>query len=267
LLKPQRRATSPSFPKSPSAGLSLFPQPTESDRRRTPSPRALSVHPTRPLQRSMTAPSISPNRQNFSKPRPIKTRAPEIPELPKESQADNQDSERISQVLTPSTSRSFDSDSDSEEVTIVVRAAPGQTWKPTVSINEPEWEILSKPPLTNLSNLVQSPVSQDAPSSAPLESTHTTSIARIQITSPTTAPRSADLMGSKKLSSQNETKTTIGLARSVSVSRANRPEFLKPVLVKRATEGGERLVDRQALTPTLVELKNRKSQRVQLVEA
>jgi hypothetical protein len=221
----------------------------------------------------MTAPSISPNRQNFSKPRPVKNRAPEISQLPKESQSDNHDSERISQALTPiptpSTSRSFDSDSDSdsEEVTIVVRAAPGQTWKPTVLPNEPEWEILSKPPLTNLLNLVQSPVSQDAPSSAPLESIHTNSMATIQITSPTTAPRSADLMGNKKSASQNESKATIGLARSVSVSRTNRPEFLKPTLVKRATEGAERLVDRRALTPTLVELKNRKSQRVQLVEA
>lgn len=266
-MKPQRRATSPSFPKSPSAGLSLFPQPTDNDRRRTPSPRAVSVHPTRPLQRSMTAPSSSPSRQNFSKPRPIKTRAIEASAQPKK--LDLEDGvKRVSQLPTPSTGRSFDSDSDSEEVTIVVRAAPGQTWrKPSVSPNEPEWEILSKPTLTNLSNLVQSPVSQDAPSSAPLEATSNAQAARIQITSPTATPRSADPTGNKKPSTQNESKATIGLARSVSVSRANRPEFLKPVLVKRATEGAERLVDRQALTPTLVELKNRKSQRVQLVEA
>jgi hypothetical protein len=173
----------------------------------------------------------------------------------------------LTPISTSSTRPSFDS--DSEEVTIVVRAAPGQTWiKPTVSPSEPEWEILSKPNLTNLSNLVQSPVSQDAPSSAPLESTlYANSTATVKITSPVAAPRSADPMGNKNSSSRNDSMATIGLARSVSVSRANRPEFLKPVLVKRATEGAERLVDRQALTPTLVELKNRKSQRVQLVEA
>jgi hypothetical protein len=176
----------------------------------------------------------------------------------------------LTPISTSSTRPSFDS--DSEEVTIVVRAAPGQAWiKPTVSPNEPEWEILSKPNLTNLSNLsnlVQSPVSQDAPSSAPLESTlYANSTATVKITSPVATPKSADPMGNKNPSSRNNSMATIGLARSVSVSRANRPEFLKPVLVKRATEGAERLVDRQALTPTLVELKNRKSQRVQLVEA
>lgn len=257
MMKPQRRATSPSFPKSPSVGLSLFPQPTDGNHRRTPSPRAVSVHRPRPLQRSKTAPSSSPSRQNFSIPRPSNDVPRKVSQDEERGQNENLDPGLKTQLLTPtpSTGRSFES--ESEEITIVVaRAGPGQTWKPSIEENEPQWEIVSKPALTNTP---QNPVSQDGPSSAPLAESKT------QMASPTAAPRSADLAISQK--SQTESKATLGVARSVSVSRANRPEFLKPTLMKRATEGSERLVDKRALTPTLVELKNRKSQRVQLVEA
>ncbi|KAF2712313.1 hypothetical protein K504DRAFT_464400 [Pleomassaria siparia CBS 279.74] len=269
-LKPQRRATSPSFPKSPSAGLSLFPQPTDGSHRRTPSPRSLSVHRPRPLQRSKTAPSSSPNKQNFSIPMPSNDRQRDASQDSRRVQLENGDIEMSMQLPmpTPSTACSLESESEAEaeDATIVVtRPGPAQSWKPL--IDEPQWEIVSKPVVTNPLSLnppSPTPASQDAPSSPHVEPE---SHAQIQITSPTTAPLSADLAGKKaSLPSRSGGSATLGVARSVSVSRANRPEFLKPVLVKRATDGNERLVDRRALTPTLVELKNRKSQRVQLVE-
>lgn len=64
---------------------------------------------------------------------------------------------------------------------------------------------------------------------------------------------------------------TVGIARSVSVSKATRPR----TLVRTQTDLGRHLQtsperrfgEGMALTPTLVEIGNRKSQRVQLVDA
>jgi hypothetical protein len=64
---------------------------------------------------------------------------------------------------------------------------------------------------------------------------------------------------------------TVGIARSVSVSKATRPR----TLVRTQTDLGRNLQtsperrfgEGMALTPTLVEIGNRKSQRVQLVDA
>ncbi|KAF2473083.1 uncharacterized protein BDR25DRAFT_128348 [Lindgomyces ingoldianus] len=263
LLKPQRRATSPSFPKSPTVSLSLFPQPAGGHTGKTPSPRAVSVHRPRPLQRSRTAPASSPHRQNF----PATPRSSDDGGKGAfhEQKPESGDTGMKTQLLTPTPSSRHSFDSDTEEVTFVVGRAPVVgPWKPQVE--EPEWEIISKP------SIRKNPASQDAPSSAPPESLRADNKLKTQIIE--VSPRLTDT------APQNSSQATIGLARQVSVSRTagfQRAELLKPVLVKAATDSSslspssttssERLVDRKPLTPTLVELKNRKSQRVQLVDA
>lgn len=57
--------------------------------------------------------------------------------------------------------------------------------------------------------------------------------------------------------------TQVGIARTVSVSRPAK----MVTTVKPSVHSPERLVVRKPLTPTLVELKNRKSQRVQIVDS
>lgn len=68
---------------------------------------------------------------------------------------------------------------------------------------------------------------------------------------------------------QNISQATVGVARSVSVSRAaglTQTDMLKPTIIN-AADPSERLVDKKPLTPTFVEIQNRKSQRVQILEA
>jgi hypothetical protein len=89
-----------------------------------------------------------------------------------------------------------------------------------------------------------------------------------------TPPSSTSRLGDKRAEIQarrrekgeemSKPKAMVGVARSVSVSRANSPR----ALVRTATTPNEdRIVDRQTLTPTMVEVRNRKSQRVQLEDA
>jgi hypothetical protein len=103
-------------------------------------------------------------------------------------------------------------------------------WKPR--LEEPEWEIVSK--LAETTSQVQG---ENSPRLAEVDEP-TLEIAQV----------------------------SLGVARTVSVSRSTgaRPHLLKPMIV--TSEQPERLVDRKPLTPTLVELRNRKSQRVQIVE-
>ena len=170
----------------------------------------------------------------------------------------------MDRVLTPSpTASSFQSyDSDTEEITIVVaQEASAQSWKPRIEEPEPVWEILAKKPSSPTAITKTSALSSH-PSSAPLEPpSRAVKLTRSQtLLSP--GPRSADV----KLHGSSS-QATVGIARSVSVSRATRTELKRPTLARTATDNAERLVDKKPLTPTLVELKNRKSQRVQLVEA
>lgn len=82
----------------------------------------------------------------------------------------------------------------------------------------------------------------------------------------------------KRTTSQRKTRVvgppvqtaTVGIARSVSVSKATRPR----TLMRTPTDAGKnspsaesRSGDGMALMPMLVEIGNRKSQRVQLVDA
>jgi hypothetical protein len=185
-------------------------------------------------------------------------------------------------AITPTSIHSFESDTDS--ITIVVgRTTPGQPLH--LDDREPEWEICEKPAAVKRSNTTPLPdlVRKDSqrkqpavtklsalsshPSSAPLEAP--SPLQRIQqLQSP---PQSAR----QEANTENiAPKAMVGVARSVSVSRANSPRTLVRTASElrspkdRAGSPRDRLVvDRQALTPTMVEVRNRKSQRVQLVDA
>ncbi|KAF2865961.1 hypothetical protein BDV95DRAFT_632063 [Massariosphaeria phaeospora] len=265
-LKPQRRATSPSFPRSPSVQLSLFPAPTPS---RAPSPRPSPAIRSKPLQRSMTAPAKSPSRQNFpltNEPQDamIKT-APQDAPKPAERAAD-QRRKTQTQILAspPSPCASYDS---SSEISSIVGLAVSDA-------HEPERKIMPKP-----IQITKSLALSSHPSSAPLAPPAHTDLlkhSQARLLSPallSPAPRSANLPTrtssmKPRLERAASSQATVGVARSVSVSRAKRPELLsRPVLVKRATGAGERLGEQRSLTPCLVELENRRSQRVQLVNA
>ena len=108
------------------------------------------------------------------------------------------------------------------------------------------------------------------PSSAPLEAP--SPLQRLQSLS--TPPHSASRLGEKRaeIQARRQAQTeqvataqaTVGLARSVSLSRAKSP---RSVIRNSMAPNEDRIVDRLALTPTMVEVKNRKSQRVQLEDA
>ncbi|KAF2204991.1 hypothetical protein GQ43DRAFT_363429 [Delitschia confertaspora ATCC 74209] len=243
-MKPRRRATSPSIPNSPSSSLSLFPQPDKPRESLLPSPRMTHVHRPRPLQRSRTAPPASPNRQSFAK--ELDDSAKELSQSPKRAADEETGLETPGVPPTLSSRHSFESGSDG--VTILVAKAPSPFQR---RMKEPEWEIISKP-------LVRS-VSQNQTAVVPLNVR-----ADIKTRSQNDqTPKSADL------TPQKDNQSTVGVARTVSVSRAaglTRRQMLKPMNPK-ALGTSEKLVERRAMTPTLVELENRKSQRVQIVDA
>ncbi|KAF2019663.1 hypothetical protein BU24DRAFT_459309 [Aaosphaeria arxii CBS 175.79] len=292
-LKPQRRATSPSqAPKSPSVTLSLFPQPSASSR--APSPHALSSSRTGRLQRSKTAPAVSPNRRSFSI-----SNAPEVDgkdatqdaSVSRKPQA-SEKAEKFQEVKAPG----IDLKATSQFLSPMSMLSPSNSdgsSQPPISPNEPVWEIVSKPLARRPSRKEMREALSSHPANASMEQSSQPSSAPL-VSSPmslglkpqtpltadgrTNMPRSADrlhtilspakLQGSPREKKEHIATTTVGVARSVSVSRASprKADLLKPVLITKGAEGSERLVERNALTPTLVELTNRKSQRVQLVD-
>ena len=154
-------------------------------------------------------------------------------------------------------------------------AAPVKSWRPQVQDEEPVWEIIQRQPttVTKASALRSHPTSAMSPATPESIST-TTSTARSPMLNrakshavlKTTSPR----VGPARL--ETSSHATVGVARSVSVSRATRSpdSLLTPNSAKSPGEQGltpGRFVDAGALTPMLVELKNRRSQRVQLVDA
>jgi hypothetical protein len=276
----QRRATSPIMP-SPSPRLSLFPSTGNS---RAPSPRSGSVALPKGLHRSKT--ERSPLRQTFSRAESDWNKAQElfvkkpitIPNL-KPQASMNLKVQQLS--MTPTSIHSFESDTDS--ITIVVaHTSSGQPQKLHLDDREPDWEICAKPPTVARSHTTPTPtlVRADSrnqptitklsalsshPSSAPLEAP--SPLQRIQqLQSPPLSARQTEKRTTSETRGDGAPKAMVGVARSVSVSRANSPR----TLVRTASElrsPGDRLVERQALTPTMVEVKNRRSQRVQLVDA
>lgn len=185
-------------------------------------------------------------------------------------------------AITPTSIHSFESETDS--ITLVV-GTTGRSQKIYLDEREPEWEICTKPvvakkedaiassaltrtesqrqpKITKFSALSSNPASAPLDAPSPLQ----------RISSMRTPPLSARRAGEKQAGSEARkeggeapAKAMVGVARSVSVSRATSPR----ALIKSATDvnSPERFVERQILTPTMVEVKNRRSQRVQLVDA
>ncbi|OAL00767.1 hypothetical protein IQ06DRAFT_222012 [Phaeosphaeriaceae sp. SRC1lsM3a] len=271
----QRRATSPVMP-SPSPRLSLFPSTNHS---RAASPRSSSMPRYKTLQRSKT--EKSPLHQTFSRKEMDSRDAQDLfiqkpaasPQLKPRASMNLQ----VQQLaITPNSIRSFESDTDS--VTIVVGStAPGQPQTLHFDDREPDWEICSKPAPVARSNTmpITSLVRKDSqpkvtklsalcshPSSAPLEAP--SPLQRIQQLQ--TPPQSAKHANSpRKEGEDGAPKAMVGVARSVSVSRANSPRTIVRSPSVRSPQ--DRMMNTQALTPTMVEVRNRKSQRVQLVDA
>ncbi|KAI8936784.1 hypothetical protein NX059_006029 [Plenodomus lindquistii] len=288
-FKLPRRATSPAPSGSPR--LTLFPCTTPS---RAPSPLSGAVKSQPVIHRPRTAPAKSPLRQTFAKApaRNLKKSESSTNLLKPTTTATS--SPLLKPAITPTSIQSFESDTDS--ITIVV----GQT-NPILHLDsrEPEWEIVSKPtaittntatPPTSTSTLTPPPIIRTPsqrqprptklsalsshPSSAPLDAP--SPLHRLQtLTSP---PLSANNVSGKRTASETRSRrrdaefgsgtvATVGVARSVSVSKAHSPRAMLPRTrtdTGSGSPGGERLVDRQVLTPTMVEVRNRKSQRVQL---
>lgn len=265
----QRRATSPSLPStSPSGHLSLFPSSNTS---RAPSPHIIANRP-RPLQRSKTAPAVSPSQLKF----PFQSKSAAAL---REQEIDYPDTPSLSRTSSPTSERSFDY--DDEEITIVTtpQNAPPKPWRAHIQGDEPMWEILPRQ-----SSLV---------TKASALRSHPTSAASPRPTEPTPASvrspvlyrtRSHTILTSKSPRPAPERSatgtTTFGIARSVSVSRATRSPgaalspagsegAVSPFIV--SPDGlqppGKYLGGNKPLTPTLVELKNRRSHRVLLEDA
>ena len=259
--------TSPAM-NSQSPRLSLFPSAESS---RTPSPRTASA--VRALQRSMTAPAKSPLRQTFSRAISSETtkQVAPVPSKPVAAPA----------VKSPIPTRvdSLDAFKESATKTLSVAqhgTAPSAVTPTPPTVKAPQHLARTasqrQPHVTKLSAL------SSHPSSAPLDTT--SPLQRLQsLSSPSRSARETRVKGNQSsgTGTANETHTqkepaakpVVGIARSVSVSRANSPRSL----VRTATDAGatrspqsERLMVKRALTPTMVEVRNRHSQRVQLVD-
>jgi hypothetical protein len=286
----QHRATSPT-PASASPRLSLFPS-TNLSRAASPLSDSIMNRNKKDLKRSRTAPAKSPLRQT-SKDMKEQTHAKRVDSAKAKPTA----SPHLKPALTPTSIRSFESAADSITI-IVAQASPGHPTKPfNVHLveREPEWETMSKPVLkatksemflsttnsTSVSPLLRSPSQKQPrvtklsalcshPSSAPLDAP--SPLQRLQ--SLTTPPHSAggkraEIQARRreregKVEEAGTAKAMVGVARSVSVSRANSP---RAVVRTVASPNEDRFGGGLALTPTMVEVRNRKSQRVQLVNA
>lgn len=300
--KLQRRATSPTVP-SPSPRLSLFPSTNAG---RAPSPHSASTHrAARALRRSRTAPAKSPLRQTFSHAKeegtkrldsatfkPTISPKPQPAFTPTSVHSYESDAESITIVVAQHT-----------EPPGHPHPKP---FKVRLDEREPEWEICPKPKpltiskrdLTVASASTAPPTMATAaselartdsqrqpkvtkmsalsshPSSAPLDAP--SPLQRLQsLTSPPQSASRADVIRRSEKRTASETrgdaeaapKAMVGVARSISVSKANSPRALVRTLTDVGSPNAERLVERQVLTPTMVEVRNRRSQRVQLVDA
>lgn len=281
----QRRVTSPVVASSPR--LTLFPPTTTS---RAPSPLGTPVinRSKRDIKRSKTLPSKSPVRTEFVE---ISDRSEKKIDPAKLAPA-------ASPYLKPALTPTSMSGSESEAESVSVVAAPilhghGQPTTFHLDDREPDWELCAPPPRAAkrealvvpdkpVSTLVRSPSHRQPkvtkmsalcshPASAPIDVP--SPLQRLQSLS--TPPHSASRLGEKRAEIQARrreangdnivtAKATVGLARSVSLSRAHSP---RTVVRVSTIPIEERVLDKLALTPTMVEVKNRKSHRVQLEDA
>lgn len=275
----RRRATSPVTSASPR--LSLFPNTN-----RAASP---TVPRSKPLHRSKTAPEKSPLRQTYSraemnsdKGQDLFIQKPSASPMIKPRASMNLKVQQL--AITPTSIHSFESDRDSVTIVVGRTNAAGQPQTLHLDDREPEWEICAKPKApamaranttTPTSGLARtdsqrqpkvtkfSALSSHAPSSAPLEAP--SPLQRIQqLQSPPLSAREQRTVSANR--GEGTPKAMVGVARSVSVSRANSPRAIvrSPSVLR---SPGERLGEGKCLTPTMVEVRNRKSQRVQLEDA
>jgi hypothetical protein len=239
-----------------------------------------TVNKTR-LHRSKTAPELSPSRQTFDFPfssSPTKiSHSNETPqdERSRANTSVNEDPKQMPHIFTP-TRHSFES--NMPETPMSSGQAVGTPWQ--TDVDEPAWEVVSRP--LQRTALSSHPATAPGPSSAPSKTIKPYTDEKLVprsadrlTTSTTTTPSPLNSKPQSPRSAITQPTTTIGIARSVSVSRANprSADLLKPSLVRRGTErsasrspAAETFVNRKPLTPTLVELGNRRSQRVQLVD-
>lgn len=123
------------------------------------------------------------------------------------------------------------------------------SWKPRV--REPMWEMVSTPSPAAASSAYSdsyAPSSSSSHNRSPSQTTAAT------VLSDDGAPEPPAAQGGQ-----------VQVARQMSVTRAkSTKKFLEPRRMVLNTRSNERLVDRKPLTPTLVELKDRRSQAVQI---
>jgi hypothetical protein len=286
--------SSPPMSNPPSGKLSLFPSPRIGHRPSTPTTRS----------RSKSTSTKSPGSQI---PAPSEEAKPSTPSMPRKDSAHpytKPELAELAQSTSPSSKKSgSESDPPMRKLTRTT-SIQKEAYRAQVEAQEPEWELLPKPsqqsavPREGAPSLPPNPRprgSRKPPqvNAAPALSSHpsTSSLRTIspvlEPPSPTEAsspldkvemilppPASASRVEKAQqvhIQRKNSERkphvqtATVGIARSVSVSKASRPRTL---IRKRAESSSpERLVEHSALTPTLVEIGNRKSHRVQLVEA
>ncbi|KAE8826986.1 hypothetical protein HRS9139_08158 [Pyrenophora teres f. teres] len=297
----QRRGTSP-VPVASSPRLSLFPSPSPAH---APSPSATSPmnRSEIELKRSRTVPAKSPLCQTYAqhKDSPGLDSARLMPMASPSTKGS----------LTPTSFLSSDSEADS--ITIVMaKTAPGHAKPLTLHLDdrEPEWTICSVQPKAAESgtrmfaSIPNSPLvrslsqnNQRITKHCALRSNPSSPAVEVpsmiqRLPSVSTQPQPDSPLAKKRAEIQARraaaaaakkedptatatTKATVGVARSVSVSRAN-SGIARSVSVTRASSPRSvasssaispmdtRSMDRLALTPTMVEVRSRKSQRVQL---
>jgi hypothetical protein len=287
--------SSPAVSNPPSGKLSLFPSPRIGHRPSTPTTRS----------RAKSTSTKSPGSQVPAPSDVAKPSTP--PSMPRKDSAHpytKPELAELAQSTSPSSKKSGSESGSPMHTLARTTSIHKEAYRAQIEAQEPEWELLPKPsrqsvvPREGAPSLPSNPrprgsrkppqiTAASALSSHPSKSSLRTISPVLEPTSPIEASSPLDkveIILSPPASASRVEKAqqvhiqrknserkphvqtaTVGIARSVSVSRASRPQTM---IRKRAESSSpERLVEHSALTPTLVEIGNRKSHRVQLVEA
>jgi hypothetical protein len=292
---PSPAVPSPAVSNPPSGKLSLFPSPRIGHGPSTPTTRS----------RTQTAPSKMPISQPSVPLDVVKPSTP--PSMPRKDSAHPYMKPEPAELakFSPSSSKGSGSESGSPSRTLArTTSIHKEAYRAQIEAQEPEWELLPKPsrqsvapregapslppnprpvrsqkqPQINAASALSSHPAKDSPRASspvveptsPIETSSPLENLEIVLSPPVSAsrtekPQQVNIQRKNSERKPHVQKATVGIARSVSVSKANRPR----TLIRKRTESSspERLVEHSALTPTLVEIGNRKSHRVQLVEA
>jgi hypothetical protein len=287
--------SSPAVSNPPSGKLSLFPSPRIGHRPSTPTTRS----------RSKSTSIKSPGSQIPAPSDVAKPSTP--PSMPRKDSAHPYMKPELAELAqsTSPYSKKSGSESGSPKRTLThTTSVQKEAYRAQVEAQEPEWELLpkpsrqsvvpregapslppnprprrsQKPPQVNAASALSShpstsslcTISPVLEPTSPIEASSPLDKVEIVLSPPASASRveKAQQVHIQRKNSERKPQVqtaTVGIARSVSVSKASRPRTL---IRKRAESSSpERLVEHSALTPTLVEIGNRKSHRVQLVEA